>query len=195
MSYVEKVFREANRLQYGRTILHNINLFPAKVVYVVFIASTIFYLNTEYYLILIAINIVLLASIHAYRVLAGTTVSYSFLSLIIVLVDYFSGTLTTSVIRVIVYGYTSFTAIALFYTTTPPYHLRYYLGLNALTLAYLIVHDTLNEVAEIMYSLKARGWEPGLNPLRYIGLLYTSLMIMIMRMSHLEDSLRSRGID
>ncbi|WFO74854.1 cobalt transporter [Desulfurococcaceae archaeon MEX13E-LK6-19] len=192
---MEKIFREANRLQYSKTILHNINLFPAKIAYIAFIASTIFYLDIEYYPLLIAINIAMLIFIHAYRVLAGTTISYLFLSSIIILIDYLSGTLTTSVIRVIVYGYTSFTAIALFYTTTPPYHLRHYLGLNALTLAYLIIHDTLNEVAEIMYSLKARGWEPGLNPLKYIGLLYTSLMIMIMRISHIEDSLRARGVD
>ena len=195
VSYVEKVFMEANRLQYNRTILHNPKLLLFKVIYVAFVLSTIFYLDLAYYIPIIVANIAVLLALRAYRVVATTLVYYMVLSGIIVGIDYLTGTFSLRVLKLMVYGYTTFTAIALFYVTTPPHHLRRYLGLNSLTLAYLIIHYTLNEVIEITSSLKARGWEPKLNPLKYIGLLYNSLMLMVTRITYIEDSLKARGVD
>lgn len=191
---MRELLSEANRLQYASTILHRGWMLLPKIAYIVLTSAIFMIDDIRVYIAVIAINLMLPAYIRGFRLIYGSAIIYSIFIAIIVLIDIVSGTLTYDVLKLLSYGYATFTCLALFYATTPPHHLRRLFGLSVFTLSYMLIRYSIVEVVEIIDSCRSRGLKLGLNPFPYIKVLFTIPMILASRMWFIEDSLRSRGV-
>lgn len=146
-------------------------------------------------LVALLLNLLLMVYVGARRVLLVTLALWLLLSSTVIAIDVTFSTLTTDVIQNLVYGFTTFTAIALFYVTTPPAQVRRLLGFNALSLSYLLLGHALKLVTDLLDSLRARGWGYGLNPYSYRYPLRAFAVMLITKTSEYLDALRARGVE
>ncbi len=79
------------------------------------------------------------------------------LTLIIIAINAFMGIYTHEHLYNLLYGYTTFTAMYFFLATTPPQHVRRLVGLNVVSLAYLLLEYSIMLVSEMIDTLRSRG--------------------------------------
>jgi energy-coupling factor transport system permease protein len=113
----------------------------------------------------------------------------------IVLLDLAFSTLTLSVFFNLVYGFTTFTALALLYLTTTPRQVRGVLGFNALSLAYLFLGHSIKLVGELVDVMRARGWSPSLSPRTYAYPLRAFASLLVSRSTEVAEALKARGVE
>ncbi len=189
------VLVEAYHIQKTRTILHSPRLFTPKIIYLVIVAVVFATWNPWVYTVLAVLGVVFLGVVRAFRLIGYTVMIYLPPTLLILGVDYLTGTLTWQVIDILVYGYTSFINIVFVYATTPIQQFYDNLGRNPLTMALLMLHNIVAELNEAIMSKRARGWEPGWSLYRHFQIVFDALRIMITRIDEITTALRARGID
>lgn len=143
----------------------------------------------------IFINVTLLLVIKLYRTLVYVTVTWLLTTAMITCISIFTGTFTNHLLNILVYVYVSTLSILFFVSTTPPKQLIELMGLNPLTLSYLMLRNVFEEIREILSACKAKGWADGLNPISYVRTLYNVVIVMGFRMKTAEESVKSRGLD
>ncbi|MEM4965857.1 MAG: hypothetical protein QXS45_03685 [Sulfolobales archaeon] len=179
-----------------RSLLHSRKLLSIKILYLIISISLYMLRFIPLEILVIVANSLLIIMIRAYRTLATASFSWAMLSLIIILVDMISGTISSMVYFNLLYSYATLTTILLFYLTTPPSHLRDVFGMNIFTLSYSLLRSFLRDLIEIIDSYRVRGFELGIFRIhRYTPLLYQSLEVALIREELLRDSLKARGFE
>lgn len=188
-----QVFREAIQLQQAESLLHRYRALYLKVLLIAVSLATRF-IDLYAMLASASVNLLLMLYAGARRLPIAVATLWLIMSSIVIAIDVAFSTLTIDVIYNLVYGFTTFTAIALFYITTPPAHVRRLLGLNVFSLSYLLIGYSVKLVADLVDSLRARGWRYGLNPYSYRYLLRAFAVMLISRTSEYVEALRARGV-
>ncbi len=186
---------EAYHIQFKNTILHSEKCFPYKALLLVSLAVSFILLNIYVFTAYSLIAIVLFLLIGEYRIIIYSFEIYIPPALLIIVVDYFTGTLSYFVVATLMFGYASFINILLVYATTPTKQLYKFLGRNTLTLSLLILHNIVSELYEVLESKRSRGWELGFNIYRHFQFMYDAIRIMIERIEGLTIALKSRGLE
>jgi hypothetical protein len=186
---------EAYRIQFKNTLLHSEKSFPYKLLLLVSLAISFITLNTYVFIAYSLVAIILFLLIREYRIIIYSLEIYVPPALLIIVIDYFTGTLTYFVIATLIFGYASFINILLVYATTPIKQLYRFLGRNTLTLSLLMLHNIVSELYEVLESKRSRGWELGFNILRHFQFIFDAIRIMIERMEGLTIALKSRGLE
>ncbi len=186
---------EAYRVQHLNTPLHSEKLFYYKIALLLFIASS-FAWGGIYIYIVVSIFIgvhYLLGKIAKLIILE----LYMYIppTLLIIGIDYLAGTLNIRVIELLLFGYTSFTGMILFYATTPIQQLYDMFGRNPLTMAMLMLHNVVAELYSIVESKKIRGWEPGWNLYRHFIIVFEAIRLLNIRLYEITIALKSRGVE
>lgn len=189
-----QVFREALQLQQAKSLLHSYRAICLKFALIALSLAARF-IDLYAMLIALSLNLFLMVYVGARRVLLAALALWLLLSSTVIAIDVAFSTLTTDVIQNLVYGFTTFTAIALFYMTTPPVQVRRLLGFNVLSLSYLLLGYALKLVTDLLDGLRARGWDYGLNPYGYRYPLRAFAVMLMVRTSEYLDALRARGVD
>jgi len=191
---VAKAISEALYLQSKSTALHSYKAIYLKIFLT---ALTILsrFIHLHVILIFLAINVFLLLYVGAKRILATVFALWCMLTSAIILLDMIFTTLTIDVILNLVYGFTTFTSIIFFYVTTPPTQIRKFVGFNAVSLTYLFFGYSVKLVADLIDTVKARGWVYSYNPIKYRYLLRAFTVLLISRISEIVDALRARGVE
>lgn len=188
------VFEEALQLQSGSTLLHGFKAVYFKFVLVSLTVITRF-IHPYAVPVALLVNIALLIYVGAKRVLVFVFVVWCALASIICLIDLALFTFTLSVVLNLVYGFATFSSLALFYVTTPPRYVRKLLGLNAVSLTYLFLDYSVKLVGDLLDILKARGWAPSARPSMYTYPLRALVVLMVSRVVEVTEALRARGVE
>lgn len=186
------VVEELTYLQTKTTYLHNYNLLYLKIVLTILVIISRF-IHIYIVLLLLVINVALLLYIGAKRVLITTFSLWCILSSFLLAVNYLMSTISIDILFNLVYGFTTFTTLTLFFVTTPPSHLRKLLGLNAISLTYLFLGYSIKLVLDLIDILRARGWQPRITNQKY--LLRSFSVLLVMRISEVEEALKARGVE
>jgi hypothetical protein len=186
---------EAYRIQFKNTFLHSEKSFPYKALLLISLAISFIFLNIYVFITYSLIAMMLFLLIREYRIIIYSFEIYIPPALLIIAVDYLTGTLTYFVIATLMFGYASFINILLVYATTPTKQLYKFLGRNTLTLSLLMLHNIVSELYEVLESKRSRGWELGFNIFRHFQFVYDAIRIMIERMEGLTIALKSRGLE
>lgn len=189
------VIVEAYHIQFRDSFLHREKMFPYKIALLLIVAVSFLYMNIYVYMILALIGIIHFLLIREYRIILYSLLVYIPPALLIVLIDYLAGTLSYKIIATLIFGYTSFIYILLFYATTPIQQLYKYFGRNVFTLSLLMLHNIVAELYEVIESKRTRGWEPGFNIYNHFLLVFEAIRITIIRIEEITVALRSRGVD
>lgn len=188
------MFEEALRLQSGSTPLHSFKAVYLKLAIVLF-ATISRFAHPHAVPVALVINVVILVCVGATRIMLAVLAAWSALALVVCLLDLAFSTFTLNVILNLVYGFTTFTSLALFYVTTPPRHLRKLVGLNAVSLTYLLLGYSINLVRDLLDILRARGWSYSAKPTLYVYPLRALAALMINRVAEVEETLKARGVE
>ena len=192
MSFVYELITWQNK----DTFLHKKNMFIPKIIYMIFVILTILLREVYLEIIIIIVNILMMTLIlRALKTVATITFIWAMFFATISSIDFLLETYDINVLFNLLYSFSTMSCGALFYLSTPPSHLRDFLGTNILTLSYSLIRSFLTDLLETLDSYKARGLETRFNVLRYIGFLYTSINIVMTRSELLEDSLKARGFE
>jgi len=141
------------------------------------------------------VAVALMLHVGAKRVLAATFALWCALASVIAVLDFAFSTLTLSVLFNLVYGFATFTSLALLYLTTPPRQVRGVLGFNALSLAYTFLGHSIKLVGDLFDVMRARGWSPSLSPRAYVYPLRAFASLLVARGTEVVEALRARGVE
>lgn len=144
---------------------------------------------------MLTINTILLIYISAGKFLLKILFIWIALSSVIISIDYLFSTLTISVLLNLIYGFTTFTSLSLFYLTTPPRHIERFLGFNIFTLTYLFLNYYVEQIVNLINILRARGWNPVVNIFKYKYFLRIVAVFLVTRINECMDVLKARGIE
>ena len=116
------------------------------------------------------------------------------MAMVVLLIDYASGTYSAETLRRL--GYTVSSALLLAYIalSTRVSEAEALLGRNVVTQAMLFIHTLRAELVSIDEAMRARGHELR-GPRSAVPLLIAFISCLMGRMEVLEDSLRARGAD
>lgn len=189
-----EVINEVLYLQSKSSHLHSYKAIYLKIS---LIALAILSRFIHFYAILIALamNVTLLIYVGAKKVLATIFTLWCALAAVIILLDTLFSTLTIDVVLNLVYGFTTFTALTLLYSTTTPTQIRKLIGFNVVSITYLFFGYSVKLVADLIDILRARGWVFSYNPLKYRYLLRAFTVLLISRISETVDTLKARGLE
>lgn len=189
-----KIANEILELQQGKTFLHSYRVFYIKILIIVIaLASRVLGFYTMLFTTIL--TTILILYVKALYLYIYTLSAWLMLSSIIMLLNYVFSTLSLEVILNLVYGFTSFTSLALFFITTPPKHVRMVIGFNAFSLAYLFLRTSIKDMTDVIDVLKARGWSAGANPLNYIYMFRAIGITLITKINNSIDSIKARGAE
>lgn len=144
-------------------------------------------------LIMLLINTILLIYIGAKNLLLSILSIWLVLSSLIIAIDYLFSTLTLSVLINLIYGFTTFTSLSLFYLTTPPKHLEKLIGFNVFTITYLFLNYYIEQIIDLINILRARGWSSFINIFKYKYFLRIVVVFLVTRINECIDALKARG--
>ncbi|MEM4441898.1 MAG: hypothetical protein QXN02_03170 [Ignisphaera sp.] len=189
-----ELVEEVLEIQYGRTFLHSYRAIYLKTV-LVLMTLVSRALGLYVMIIVLIFNTIMLAYAGALRLYLRVLLLWLMLSSIIIAIDYLFASLSLIVFLNLLYGFTSFTSLALFFITTPPQHIRKVIGFNALSLSYLFLRLALRDVVDIVDALRARGWSIGGNPLKHVYALRAVGNSLITKINYSIDSIKARGLE
>ncbi|MEM3980843.1 MAG: hypothetical protein QXF79_06275 [Ignisphaera sp.] len=95
----------------------------------------------------------------------------------------------------LVYGFTTFTALTLLYSTTTPTQIRKLVGFNVFSITYLFFGYSVKLVVDLIDTIRARGWTFSYNPFKYRYLIRAFTVLLISRISETMDILKARGLE
>lgn len=189
------VILEAYKLQHRKTILHTKKALFFKLVLLIVTALSFIFMNNLIYITIIVFSISMFMYIKEFKIIGESLLIYLPPTMLIILIDYLAGTLTPKIISLLLFGYTSFLVILLFYATTPIQQIYDVFGRNIITLALLMLHNIVAELNEVIESKRIRGWEPGWNILNHFLIVFEGIRLMVLRINTIVDALRARGVD
>ncbi len=186
---------EAYKYQHISSWLHKPGLFYYKLFILILVFSSYIWADIGSFSLLILYIVIHYLLLRAYKLLLYSVIVYAPPATLIVLIDYIAGTLNSTVVKLLLFGYTSFISITLFYATTPIQQIYDRLGRNVLTLSLLMLHNIVAELNMIIEAKKVRGWEPGLNPYNHFLIVFEAVKITYMRIEEITTALKTRGVD
>jgi len=192
---VASVLIEVLESQERKYLIHSEKLLVPKLVYVFATIVAVLLWKIEVEIAIVVVNALLHLYARTTRLLLYTLALWIVTSTAIITIDYLFTTLSSSTIILLIHGYASFTSMAIFVSTTPPHQLRELMGLNTLTLTYTLLRSTLQDLIEVIDSLKSRGWKKSINVLSYVKVVYAASTVILIRMRDLEESLTARGLE
>lgn len=189
-----KLLEEIIELHTKSTVLHRYEYIYLKLLLVILtLASRA--VNLHVILAFIVVNSVLLIYVGAGALLALAFISWCFLTSIIISLNILFSTFKTGIVVNLIYGFASFTSLFLFYSTTPPGHIRKLLGFNVISLTYLYLGYSMRILLDALNALKARGLSPSFKLLDYKYLLRSFTVLLITRIMETEVALKARGVE
>ncbi|MCS7139112.1 MAG: hypothetical protein N3F04_02245 [Candidatus Nezhaarchaeota archaeon] len=189
-----QVIEEVLNLHYKPTFLHSYNVIYLKVTLII-LALLSRIISPYFMFTVLIINSSLLIYAGAKRVLLTVSALWSLLTSIIVVIDLAFSTLTMMVVYNLIHGFTTFTALTLFYVTTPPKHIRKLLGFNMISTAYMLFGYSLKLIRDLIDVMRARGWEYTLSPQRHQYILRAFTVLLVTRISESIEALKARGFE
>ncbi|MEM0004983.1 MAG: hypothetical protein QXN97_06600, partial [Desulfurococcaceae archaeon] len=148
------MIKETVELQAKTTILHDYKAIYFKIALLV-LTMLSRAMNLYLILALMALNLALLLYVGARKLIVLTSLSWFTLSSIIILLNMVLSTFKVNIVINLIYAYTTFTSLVLFYVTTPPGHIRKLLGFNVVSLTYLFVGYSARILADTVNTLRA----------------------------------------
>ncbi len=185
---------EALAVQNKRTLLHVPRALYMKVALVIVAVASRF-LHLYVAAAVLSTAVALLLYVGAKRVLVATFAFWCALASVIVSLDIALSTLTPSVLFNLMYGFATFTSLALLYLTTPPRQVREVLGFNAFSLAYTFLGYSIKLASELMDVMRAKGWSSSLSPRAYAYPLRAFASLLVARVAEVAEALKARGVE
>jgi hypothetical protein len=187
------LIKETVELQAKTTILHDYRAIYFKLALLIL---TMFSRAMNLYLILalMTVNLALLLCVGARKLIVITSLSWFTLSSVIILLNIVLSTFKVDIVVNLIYAYTTFTSLALFYVTTPPRHIRKLLGFNVVSLTYLFMGYSARILADTINALRARGLNSFHRYYNYKYLLRAFMVILVTRITEVEEALKARGV-
>lgn len=189
-----KLFEDIVTIQNKNSFLHRYEAIYLKLVLLITTICSRF-INIYSIILMLFINTLLLIYINAKRIVLSMFSIWVVLSFIIMTVDFFTSTLTLDVFINLVYGFTTFTSLTLFYLSTSPRYLRMFIGFNVISLTYHFLGYSIKLILDLIDVLKARGWElsPRISSQKY--LLRAFAVLLTTRLLEVEEALKARGLE
>ncbi|MGB9827444.1 MAG: hypothetical protein ACPLSM_02895 [Thermosphaera sp.] len=149
----------------------------------------------EFYLALIFSSIMIMLAGKAYRIFLESIGVYGPAALLIYLVNLAFNTISSRTFDILLYGYTVFIGMVMIVSTTPRKQFLRVLEKIRLDVVFFMTLSILEEFDEMVNSKKARGWDAGLNILKYYVIIVDAIKLSIVRLKNVEESLLARGVE
>ncbi len=194
--WIKELLQEFLEKPYQNNLLtKSYALYPKLIYLILGVMIWFFSKDLIVYILMIAINILLLAYLRAYRTILTSLSIWLSTFAVIIFIDYIFMTLKKETIINILYSYLTLTISLLYYLSTPAHQLRELFGTNILTLSYTLIRSFIREVLDTLDSMEVRGYETKYNFLRYVGVIYTLFRNSETRALVLEEALKVRGAE
>jgi len=144
-------------------------------------------------LILSSITIMLVG--RACKIFLHSIVVYGPVALLIYFANLVFNTVSPRTVVILLYGYTVFIGILMIVSTTPRKQFLRVLEKVRLDVVFFMTLSILEEFNEMLNSKKARGWEPGLNIMKYYVVIVDAIKLSVIRLKNVEESLLARGVE
>lgn len=176
------------------TLLHRYEVIYLKLI-LVFLTLASRALNLYMILVFIIVNSILLIYVGARKLLLFAFISWCILTSVIVSLNMLFSTFKVDILVNLIYGFATFTSLFLFYSTTPPRHMRKLIGFNVFSLTYLYLGYSARILLDSLNALKARGLNLSFDQHSYRNLLKVFIVLLVTRIVEAEEALKARGVE
>ncbi|WP_448579650.1 hypothetical protein [Thermosphaera sp.] len=174
---------------------HREDLFLLKIFLLLLSYISIIINSYTFYLALIISSVLIMLAGRAYKIVFESIGVYAPVAFLIYLINLAFNTVSLRMFAILIYGYTVFVGMLMIVSTTPRKQFLRILEKLRLDVVFFMTLSILEEFNEMLNSKRARGWDAGLNVLKYYVIIVDAIKLSIVRLRNVEDSLLARGVE
>uniref|UniRef100_A0A7C2FH57 Cobalt transport protein n=1 Tax=Thermosphaera aggregans TaxID=54254 RepID=A0A7C2FH57_9CREN len=177
------------------SFVHREDLFLLKIFLLLLSYISIIINSHTFYLALIISSVLIMLAGRAYKIVFESIGVYAPVAFLIYLINLAFNTVSLRMFAILIYGYTVFVGMLMIVSTTPRKQFLRILEKLRLDVVFFMTLSILEEFNEMLNSKRARGWDAGLNVLKYYVIIVDAIKLSIVRLRNVEDSLLARGVE